>query len=61
METVGSAIGSTSDGGDTLLDFLTVLPEEVIEGRRINLSVCSTAQPFTFENLAASVSPMISI
>lgn len=44
LRTVGTAVGSSSDGGDCLLDFLRILPEEVTEGRKINLSVCSTAQ-----------------
>ncbi|KIW34077.1 uncharacterized protein PV07_00877 [Cladophialophora immunda] len=38
LRTVGSAVGSSSDGGDCLLDFLRILPEEVTEGRKINLS-----------------------
>lgn len=44
LSTVGSAVGSSSDGGDCMLDFLRILPEEVTEGRKVNLSVCSTAQ-----------------
>jgi transportin-3 len=42
--TVGNAVGNSFEGGDCLLDFLRILPEEVTEGRKINLSVCSTAQ-----------------
>ncbi|KIW13684.1 hypothetical protein PV08_08875 [Exophiala spinifera] len=38
LSTVGSAVGNSSDGGDCLLDFLRILPEEVTEGRKINLS-----------------------
>ncbi|OAG41582.1 hypothetical protein AYO21_04284 [Fonsecaea monophora] len=38
LRTVGSAVGSSRDGGDCLLDFLRILPEEVTEGRKINLS-----------------------
>ncbi|KAL2433279.1 mRNA transport regulator MTR10 [Exophiala dermatitidis] len=38
LGTVGSAVGTSSDGGDCLLDFLRILPEEVTEGRKINLS-----------------------
>lgn len=44
IATVGSAVGSAPDGGDCMLDFLRVLPEEVTEGRKINMTVCSTAQ-----------------
>lgn len=40
LATVGTALGSTA--GDCVLDFLKILPEEVTEGRKINLSVCST-------------------
>ena len=42
LGTVGSALGSDSNGGDCLLDFLRILPEEVTEGRKVNLTVCST-------------------
>lgn len=41
---VGSAVGNSPDGLDALLDFLRILPEEVTEGRKINLSVRSTIQ-----------------
>lgn len=44
LSTVGAAMGTTTDGGDTMLDFLRILPEEVTEGRKVNLSVCSTIQ-----------------
>lgn len=40
LSTVGSALGSTA--GDCVLEFLKVLPEEVTEGRKINLTVRST-------------------
>lgn len=43
IPTVGSALGN--EGGDCVLEFLKVLPEEVIEGRKINLTVCSAEQP----------------
>lgn len=39
LQLVGSTLGS--NGGDCVLDFLRVLPEEVTEGRKINLSVCT--------------------
>lgn len=38
LGTVGAALGSSA--GDCVLEFLKVLPEEVSEGRKINLSVC---------------------
>ena len=40
IESVGKSLGS--NGGDCVLEFLRVLPEEVTEGRKINLSVCDT-------------------
>ena len=43
LPTVGSAFGN--EAGDCVLEFLKILPEEVIEGRKINLTVCSTALP----------------
>lgn len=42
LATIGPAISSTPDGQDAILDFLRILPEEVTEGRKINLTVCST-------------------
>lgn len=39
LATVGSALGSNA--GDCVLEFLKILPEEVTEGRKINLSVRS--------------------
>ncbi|RMZ76868.1 hypothetical protein DV738_g4679, partial [Chaetothyriales sp. CBS 135597] len=38
LGTVGSAVGNGVDSGDCLLDFLRILPEEVTEGRKVNLS-----------------------
>jgi transportin-3 len=40
LQTVLSALGSDVDSHACVLDFLRVLPEEVTEGRKINLSVC---------------------
>lgn len=37
LATVASALGSNA--GDCVLEFLKILPEEVTEGRKINLSV----------------------
>ena len=42
VASIGSSVGNSKDGLDTLLDFLRILPEEVTEGRKINLTVCST-------------------
>lgn len=36
-------LGGDADGSLVLLDFLTVLPEEVNEGRKVSLSVCFAA------------------
>ncbi len=38
LPVVASTLGDT--GGDCVLEFLRVLPEEVTEGRKINLTVC---------------------
>ena len=38
LQLVGSTLGNS--GGDCVLEFLRVLPEEVTEGRKINLTVC---------------------
>ena len=39
LPTVVSALGSDVQSAGAILDFLRVLPEEVTEGRKINLSV----------------------
>lgn len=38
LQLVGSTLGVQA--GDCILEFLKILPEEVTEGRKINLSVC---------------------
>lgn len=43
LATVGTTLGSTA--GDCVLEFLRILPEEVTEGRKINLSVCHASYP----------------
>ena len=43
LATVGSALGTNA--GDCVLDFLKILPEEVTEGRKINLTVRSRRAP----------------
>ena len=45
LATVGSALGTNA--GDCVLDFLKILPEEVTEGRKINLTVRSRRDPST--------------
>ena len=40
IQTVGSSLGASA--GDCILEFLKVLPEEVTEGRKINLTVSLT-------------------
>lgn len=40
---VGSTLGD--DAEDCILEFLRVLPEEVTEGRKINLTVCGPDTP----------------
>ncbi len=48
LQLVGSALGS--DAGDCVLEFLRVLPEEVTEGRKINLTVCAAKIPSVSAN-----------
>lgn len=38
LQQVGLVLGNNA--GDCVLEFLRVLPEEVTEGRKINLTVC---------------------
>lgn len=45
LQLVGSSVGNS--GGDCVLEFLRVLPEEVTEGRKINLTVCGAETPLT--------------
>jgi len=40
VEMVVSALGNEAESHACILDFLKVLPEEVTEGRKINLTVC---------------------
>lgn len=49
LGTVGSTLGN--EGGDCILEFLKILPEEVTDGRKINLTVCS------IERQPASLAP----
>ena len=59
IQTVGSTVGNSPQGLDCLLDFLTILPEEVTEGRKINLTVCATVQPLIFSFAAfAAFAPL---
>lgn len=47
LQVVGSTLGNSgsNSGSDCVLEFLRVLPEEVTEGRKINLSVCRAETP----------------
>jgi hypothetical protein len=40
MQMVISTLGNDAESHACILDFLKVLPEEVTEGRKINLTVC---------------------
>jgi hypothetical protein len=42
LNDITSAIGNDQGGIPCLLEFLKILPEEVTEGRKFNLSVCSS-------------------
>ncbi|GMF69914.1 unnamed protein product [Aspergillus oryzae] len=58
LATVGSALGSNA--GDCVLEFLRILPEEVTEGRKINLSVCSTDNiPPTYPSITRSATALL--
>ena len=62
LATIGPAISSSStDGQDAILDFLRILPEEVTEGRKINLTVCSTYHTSILGVSAAKVWPQITV
>lgn len=41
LQSIGNALQASKNGEEALLEFLRILPEEVIEGRKINMSVCS--------------------
>lgn len=40
LPTVVAALGNDAESHACILDFLKILPEEVTEGRKINLTVC---------------------
>jgi transportin-3 len=40
VQLVVSTLGNSKESHACILDFLKVLPEEVTEGRKINLTVC---------------------
>jgi len=42
INVVVSALGRDADGSVCLLEFLKVLPEEVTDGRKVNLTVSET-------------------
>lgn len=48
LQLVGSTLGNNA--GDCVLEFLRVLPEEVTEGRKINLTVCAAKTPLVHAN-----------
>jgi len=58
---VGSTVGDSPQGLDCLLDFLRILPEEVTEGRKINLTVRPTSQPPISSFATSSPRPTISV
>ena len=55
LQSVGSALGASA--GDCVLEFLRVLPEELYEGRKINLSVCRDSSPSNVAWLYGRPSP----
>ena len=52
LQHVVSALGHNS--GDCILEFLSVLPEEVTEGRKISLSVCTVGRLWAYARLEGS-------
>lgn len=58
LQTVGSALGN--EAGDCVLEFLKILPEEVTEGRKINLTVCSVESPSMSMHLSPLRNPTFS-
>ena len=50
---VGSTLGGS--GLDCTLEFLRVLPEEVTEGRKINLTVCRAGSPSAFRRTQSTL------
>ena len=46
LQVVGTSLGNSAS--DCVLEFLRVLPEEVTEARKINLSVCGDRIPLAF-------------
>lgn len=42
LPSVVSSLGNDVESHAAILDFLRVLPEEVTDGRKLNLSVCGT-------------------
>jgi len=55
LQLVGSTLGS--EAGDCVLEFLRVLPEEVTEGRKINLTVCGPDTPSAYGLTLDSLRP----
>ena len=45
-----AALGNDSRSIPSVLEFLHVLPEEVTEGRKINLTVCLTCLPLRLDH-----------
>ena len=56
LQLVGSSLGGD---GDTVLEILRVLPEEVTEGRKINLTVCGAESPSVYAQPSAAMRPAI--
>ena len=54
LPTVGNAVQGSKGGGDALLEFLRILPEEVTEGRKINMTVCSDYQCYGYGHNCAT-------
>ena len=53
LQHVVSTLGHKS--GDCILEFLSVLPEEVTEGRKISLSVRAHDELFAYPGLEGSI------
>jgi len=58
IQYVSSSLGSSDQAVAVILKFLHVLPEEVIEGRKINLSVRSIESMLVPDVIIAQLSPI---
>lgn len=61
LQHVVSALGSQQETLACILEFLGVLPEEVTEGRKINLTVCAAELPAIQQHASATSSANVKV